>query len=221
MCETCGAFFASPVSRSAATAAKKPGREFSCHAVSGSRFGLLPGVRLAPPMHAQRQPSLILLDALGTLVALEPPAPRLRARARRALRAGRDRGAGGERDRRRDRATTGRISTRGATRLAWPACAAAAPRFCAALCPARPGSSPSGWSRRCSRRCASPPSPTSARRCSSPAPAGSGWSWSATGMSPCTPSCGRLGARAAARRDPHLGRGRCAQAGAGDVRAGA
>jgi putative hydrolase of the HAD superfamily len=29
-------------------------------------------------MHAQRQPSLILLDALGTLVALEPPAPRLR-----------------------------------------------------------------------------------------------------------------------------------------------
>lgn len=29
-------------------------------------------------MHAQRQPSVILLDALGTLVRLEPPAPRLR-----------------------------------------------------------------------------------------------------------------------------------------------
>jgi putative hydrolase of the HAD superfamily len=29
-------------------------------------------------MHAQTQPSVILLDALGTLVALEPPAPRLR-----------------------------------------------------------------------------------------------------------------------------------------------
>ncbi|HTX08504.1 MAG TPA: HAD family hydrolase [Solirubrobacteraceae bacterium] len=29
-------------------------------------------------MHAQRHPSVILLDALGTLVALEPPAPRLR-----------------------------------------------------------------------------------------------------------------------------------------------
>jgi putative hydrolase of the HAD superfamily len=30
-------------------------------------------------MHAQSQPSVILLDALGTLVALEPPAARLRA----------------------------------------------------------------------------------------------------------------------------------------------
>jgi putative hydrolase of the HAD superfamily len=30
-------------------------------------------------MHAQRRPSVILLDALGTLVALEPPASRLRA----------------------------------------------------------------------------------------------------------------------------------------------
>jgi putative hydrolase of the HAD superfamily len=29
-------------------------------------------------MHDSRQPSLILLDALGTLVSLEPPAPRLR-----------------------------------------------------------------------------------------------------------------------------------------------
>jgi putative hydrolase of the HAD superfamily len=29
-------------------------------------------------MHVQAQPSVILLDALGTLVALEPPAPRLR-----------------------------------------------------------------------------------------------------------------------------------------------
>ena len=29
-------------------------------------------------MHDPRQPSLILLDALGTLVALAPPAPRLR-----------------------------------------------------------------------------------------------------------------------------------------------
>jgi putative hydrolase of the HAD superfamily len=32
-----------------------------------------------PPVHAQRQPSVILLDALGTLVALESPAPRLQA----------------------------------------------------------------------------------------------------------------------------------------------
>jgi putative hydrolase of the HAD superfamily len=54
--------------------------EFSFHAVSGSRFALLPGARLAPAMHAKRQPSVILLDALGTLVALEPPAPRLRAK---------------------------------------------------------------------------------------------------------------------------------------------
>jgi putative hydrolase of the HAD superfamily len=31
-----------------------------------------------PHMHAQHHPPVILLDALGTLVALEPPAPRLR-----------------------------------------------------------------------------------------------------------------------------------------------
>jgi putative hydrolase of the HAD superfamily len=63
---------------------RKPEAQFSWEAFSACRVRLLPLAGRALPDCAARMaattvtPRVILLDALGTLVALEPPAPRLR-----------------------------------------------------------------------------------------------------------------------------------------------
>ena len=179
--------------------------------------------RLGPRSSARRQHGdtrAILLDALGTLVALEPPAPLLRAELARAVR-------------------TRRVSEREAER----AIGAEIAYYRAHLDEGRDAASLQALRRRCAEVLRSalpvaPPRGRSARR-------------GAAGLAAIHPVCrrrsgaeggalaglaarggeqlgciaarrlARAGARAAARRHPHLGGGGRAQACAGDLRAGA
>ena len=161
----------------------------------------------------------ILLDALGTLVALQPPAPLLRLEL--AERFGLVLSAPKPSARSPPRSpTTAPISTRGATRRASRRSGAAAPRCCArrsraagldldalvdALLASLRFNAFAGRPARAQRRALARPA---ARR------------GEQLGRRRCTVSCAAR-ARAAARRDPHLGGSRRAQAGAGDLRAGA
>ena len=79
--------------------------------------------------HGAPQPRAILLDALGTLLTFEPPAPHLRARAARA-RAPTSASGGAGGDPRRDRLLPRAPARGAATRPALAACAGAARRRC-------------------------------------------------------------------------------------------
>ena len=146
----------------------------------------------AASMAAHTKPVAVLLDALGTLLRFEPPAPHLRAALRRAHGRRHRRGRRARGDPRRDRLLP-RAPARGlATRRRCTTCASAAPRrwrlplprprvvLDALLASLRFYAYPRQRARRCAR-CAAP---------------GSGPSWSPTGTGRCTSGSPRPGSRA-------------------------
>ena len=142
------------------------------------------------------QPRCLLLDAMGTLLTFEPPAPRLRAALRAAHGRRRRRGGGAARDPRGDRVLPRAPAPRRATPPAWRGCGGRRPRRCGRSCPTRRrGCRRGARRRRCWTRCASTPTPRCPRRCASCAAAGCGSSSSPTGTSRCTSGSPSSGSR--------------------------
>ena len=161
----------------------------------------------------------VLLDALGTLVELQPPAPRLRRLLRESRLRG-HRGAGRGRLRRGDRATTSTTTSRARTASGSSGSATAAPRRCGGRSRSRSSTTP----RRagpCSARSSSPPTRTCSRRSASCASAGSSLviasNWDCSLPDWLRPT----GHPRAGRRRRDLGRGGRGQAEPARVRAGA
>ena len=177
----------------------------------------------APPVQFRRRhcrrslTSALLLDAMGTLLTFEPPAPRLRAALRAATGADVGEAAAAARDPRRDRPLP-RAPAPGRRRRR---AGGAAPDGADAMRPALPEPAASLPATRSSaallealRFHAYPEVPGRWARCGA---AGSGSSSSPTGTSRCT-SGSPSWARAAARRGARVGGVRRRQAGSGDLR---
>ena len=172
----------------------------------------------ARPVHGRvrdlavrRVSALLLLDALGTLLALDDPGPAAADRARAsgsACRSARPRRA--TRSRRRS-PTTAPTSTRAAIRSSLADLRGRCAEALRAGLPRRRSrrSVDRGAHRGAARRrCGSARSTTLGRRSNAPAPLGSAWSWCPTGTSRWSRCSRGVGLGPAAGRGRDLGRGR-------------